>query len=169
MVFWILLGLTVAIALFFFLAIASEGAWGAAIGMFFVVVAVGVIVLLVYSAFASMGSYNTGQTEKTYKLAAIDTGGTTEGHSYFLGRGYIQDHRTLDYIKREDGGFSTVSQEWAEDSRIFEDETDNPVVIEYRFTFGNPWLLPWETGWSTSADFHIPPGSIVEDYSVTNK
>ena len=111
--------------------------------------------------------YDTAET--TTELRAIDTGSTIKGR-FYLGSGYINGERTINYIEQisdGDGTYSTVRQASAGSSRIFED-ADQPTVTDYKFTFYKPWLFPGAFSENHSYDFHVPEGSVLEDYTIDN-
>lgn len=105
-------------------------------------------------------------TEETFDLRAISSSSTVQGR-FYLGSGYVDGKRTLNYIAQEDG-YSRLGQGIASASRVYED-TEEPTVTEYTFWYSNGWVIPWEfvTGWSW--DFHVPRGSILENYTITNE
>lgn len=105
-----------------------------------------------------------GQEDET--LRAVSASSSVEGR-FFLGSGYVDGVRTLNYIVAEDG-YSELRQARADDSRIYEDETAQPYVTTYYWEREAWWLTPFSVGQGTSYDFHIPPASILEDFTIDN-
>lgn len=170
MVFWIILGIVVAVSIFSIVAAITEGEGLLAfMGIFFSFIGGLFVVGLLSGATSLWGWTYVVKTEvKTLELQALDTGDSMSGR-FFLGSGYVNGERTLNYIVKTDGGWSEVGAHGADHSRIFEDESDRPVLIETYWTWGNPWLFPWDWGTTDNADFHIPDNSVVEDYTVRNE
>jgi hypothetical protein len=170
MVFWILLGIAalipIVVAIFFFM---DEG-FLAGVGFFFVsafLAACGLgLVALILSAIAA----GTGWTDTRYEtrdLRALGNSSSIEGRFYFLGGGYIDGKRVLNYIVQQDG-YSTLEQADANDSRIFEDEQESPYVYSAYSERKNTWLVPWPVLGGEAHDFHIPADSILENYTIDN-
>lgn len=105
-------------------------------------------------------------TDETFSLRAIGSSSTVQGE-FFLGSGVVDGKRTLNYIAQEDG-YARLAQALAAGSRIFED-TDDPTVTEYTQWWSNPWILPWEFKTGYAWEFHVPTGSILENYSIDNQ
>lgn len=134
----------------------------------------GAIIAVVISAVVGGGLFALAQlipgdkrTEERFDLRAIGSSSTVQGRSYFLGSGYIEGRRTLNYIAQEDG-YSRLGQGIASASRVYED-TDEPTVTEYTYWYSNPWVMPWEYERAHAWDFHVPSGSILENYEITNE
>lgn len=106
------------------------------------------------------------QETQTVDLRAVGTSSAIEGRSYFLTGGYVKEQRVLNFIYQEDG-YSVMSQAKASKSRIFEGDDKPHVDIEYT-VHENWWITPFKFYLDTKYDFHIPAGSVVEEYSVTN-
>lgn len=105
-------------------------------------------------------------THETFPLRALATSSTVQGR-FFLGSGYVDGKRTLNYVAQDDG-FARIDQGIGSASRIFEG-AEKPTVTEYTYWYSNGWVIPWEFTTGYSWDFRIPAGSILEDYTITNQ
>lgn len=105
-------------------------------------------------------------THETFPLRALATSSTVQGR-FFLGSGYVNGERTLNYVA-QDNGYARIDQGIGTASRIFEGST-KPTVTEYTYWYSNGWVLPWEFKTGYSWDFRVPSGSILEDYTITNQ
>lgn len=165
MIFWILLALAVVAVVLTYIYWGCDEGWLFAFmpAILAAVVSAVVVGLLMLLATLIPGDRTTSET---YDLRAIGTSSSAEGR-FFLGSGQIDGKRTLNYIAQEDG-WSRVDQAFADDSRVFED-TDEPTVTEYSHLYWNEWVWPvaWKVG--ESWDFHVPAGSVLEDYTITNE
>jgi hypothetical protein len=98
-----------------------------------------------------------------YALASL---GSTQGVSgeFFLGSGTVNGARELTYVK-QDGDHYVATEADGDSSFIYQD-TSGPSVTEYEWFYANGWVLPWnfDTGWSY--DFHVPKGTILNDYRI---
>lgn len=132
----------------------------------FITLVVAAVVSILLLPVTALFSHSMGeQRTVTRELRAISTATSTDGRFYFLGGGYIKDRRVLNYIVKQDG-YSSLDYEFASDARIYED-TEEPTVTQYYQYYGNEWITPWPLGHTYSVDFHIPEGSVLEDFSVT--
>ncbi|MUG03563.1 hypothetical protein ECC01_21495 [Bacillus tequilensis] len=168
MIFWILLALAVVAVVWTYIYFAffdwAGGAGFALLPAFLAALGSG----LIGGGLLALSLLIPGEkiTQQTFDLRAISTSSTVQGR-FFLGSGYVDGKRTLDYIAQEDG-WSRVDRGIASASRIFED-TERPTVTEYTHWYSNGWVIPWEVEAGHRWDFHIPSGSILEDYTITNE
>jgi hypothetical protein len=169
-IFWILLVIAalipIAVAIF---AFHDDGPLSA-IGSFFLTGFFSLIGLVLASILISGIAAVTGETRElsdTEDLRALGSNSSIEGRSYFLGGGYIEGKRVLNYIVRRDG-YSTLEQVDADQSRIFEDVSDSPYLETFYFITSNPWVVPWDVWTRYRYDFHIPADSILEGYTIDN-
>lgn len=105
------------------------------------------------------------QGEKEHDLVALQTSSSIEGR-FFLGSGYINGKRTLNYITDDSGAFRVESAD-ADDSVIYQDSNE-PTVTVHEWDLVNPWLAPWSFSHKHTYTFHVPEGSILSDYTVNN-
>lgn len=169
MIFWILLGIAI-------VAVIASFAYGVqedlGIGFGFlnaflatlIAALVGGLLMLLLSIW--FGPSYQFQGEKEHGLVALQTSSSIEGRSYFLGSGYINGKRTLNYIT-DDGGAFRVESADADDSVIYQD-SDSPTVTVHEWDLVNPWFAPWSFGHRHTYTFHVPEGSILSDYTVNN-
>lgn len=165
MIFWILLALAVAAVIATYIYWVPEEGWGFA----FLPAALAVIIAgplafgLMMLAFLIPGDK---VTDETHDLRAISSSSSVQGR-FFLGSGYVDGKRTLNYIAQEDG-YSRLGQGIASASRVYED-TDKPTVTEYTHWYSNGWVVPFDVKTGSAWDFHIPADSILEDFTITNE
>lgn len=100
------------------------------------------------------------------RLRAVSASASIEGR-FFLGSGYVNGVRTLNYIVAEDG-YSELRQARATDARIYEDESTAPYVTVYSWGKEAWWWMPGVFPVGTTYDFHIPQDSILEDFTIDN-
>lgn len=173
MIFWILLGIVGAVTLFTLFShwFGPSGDFVGAIGysILAAIIATVAAVIILFFGFATwMLADPTVKSTHEYSLSALSTNSEIAGRSYFLSGGYVGEKRTLNYIREEgDGGFVLKSVD-ADYAVVYQDSDTPTVTISY-FEQANPWLAPWsfDRGWT--AEFHVPEGSILSDYTVTNE
>lgn len=165
MIFWILLvAAVVAVVITFWWWFLEDG-WAYAFLFSFATAALAFIVGAGLLALAALIP-GEKRTDETFELRALATSSTVHGR-FFLGSGTVDGKRTLNYIAKEDG-YSRLGQGVASASRVYED-TERPTVTEYTFWYSNGWVVPWEVVTGYSWDFHVPAGSILEDFTLTNE
>jgi len=164
-IFWILLGAAVVAVIWTFIWNLLED--GIALAFLGALLAAMLSGLVGGGLFALSVALIPGEkvTSETHDLRAISTSSTIQGR-FFLGSGYVDGKRTLNYIAQEDG-YSRLGQATASAAYIWED-TDKPTVTEYTWWYSNGWVTPGNLRTGYSWDFHIPAGSILEDYGITN-
>lgn len=106
------------------------------------------------------------QVYTTYELRALQTTKDLEGR-FFLGTGTIKEERMVAYLRYVDG-YTELRSAPADRSRIFEDGGDKPYVQKWGTVIDNPVLLPFKSAWRFGElwDFHVPAGSVIENYTV---
>ena len=168
MLFWILIGLTIAVVL-------VTGAFGvlkngAVEGVFngFLNGMIGTVLTLVaVFAFSVSGAQSWNETSFTeQKLAALQTSASIEGQ-FFLGSGSVGDKRVLNYISNDDGAFRVGSVD-ASRAVIYEDSNSATMKV-VRYEGRNDFLAPFPLSRKTETEFHVPQGSIMSDFSINNK
>lgn len=165
MIFWVLLVVAVITiaATYIYNAMDDDWAWA-----FLPALLTAIISLVVGGGLLALALLIPGgkHTDETYGLRAISSSSTVQG-SFFLGAGYVDGKRTLNYIAQEDG-WSRIDRGIASASRIYED-AEKPTVIEYTHWYSNGWVIPWEFKTGYSWDFHVPAESILEDFTIANE
>lgn len=104
--------------------------------------------------------------ESKRDLVSIGSDSNLTGQAYFLGGGYLKEERVLHYAAG-DGGEFTLETVRADSSTIRQ-QAGKPTVTLMYHTARNPWLAPFPLNGYRTAEFHVPEGSILSDYSITN-
>jgi uncharacterized membrane protein len=178
-IFWILIGaiaLTVIIT-FYNTAYWNGGGWDvgdglamAGVGAIISALIAGLLFLVAMAISFGVTGWNYldtwSVTKETHSLTALKTASSVEGRSYFLGGGYIDGKRVLDYIEAKDGAYYVKSSD-ADDSVIHE-FSGKPYVKHEHSVGGFWWLAPFPLGDGDSHDFYVPEGSVLSDYAVDN-
>ena len=167
MAFWILVAVVVVTVV---IATIQEDSFYQGILSGFIATVVGGLVLVVLMFAVPANSFVMNESD--FELKALNTG-SNQNHSYFLSGGQVNGVRVINYIYTETEGeeeWSVVAQAKGNVSRIFEDKDVNPTIRTSEIGYENGWLFPWPYPSSTkNYDFHIPEGSIIENYEVTNE
>ena len=124
------------------------------------------IIIMPVSAIADSCADKTWNTVEDVDIYALQDNLTTEG-SFFLGSGHIDNELKYFYVKETDVGY-TVCNVDADDSYIR--YTTDRCHIErqtYEFTNGFVKLIAFPI--SDRYIFHIPDGSIINNYAVDLK
>lgn len=100
-------------------------------------------------------------------LAALGNSTGVQGR-FFLGTGYVDSKRTLNFIAKEADGGYRADDALASDSRVFEGSAD-PTVTYTCHSYSNGWVLPWDIRESTTYRFDVPTGSVLENYTLNNQ
>lgn len=115
------------------------------------------------------------EDSSTVQIQALHTGTTASGYLSF-GAGVYGEQRTINYLvkaKDESGKtYAQTGQVLAAGVNIYQDETDAPYMESvdtyvYEYNFFGALKGKHVSSWQTS--FHIPEGSVVEEFEVTNK
>lgn len=171
MIFWILVGIAavITIAVIVYCIMDDGVLWALGMGLCTALIsaaALGIIGGLAGSAVAYATGWDDSDTERS-ELRALSASSSIEGRFYFLGGGYIDGKRVLNYIVQQNG-YSTLEQADASDSRIYEDEQAAPYVESTYTTRWNTWIVPWPVAGGEQHNFHIPEDSILENYTIDN-
>lgn len=115
-----------------------------------------------------------GVEDKTFPLVTLRERDGVHGQFYFLGAGQISDRQYYFWYRRQGDavvGGKTIREPGV---RIYEDGQDSPRMTTFKTAYVNPGVGRWlwlvgmdvrdEERWFP--DFHIPPGSIKEGYSL---
>lgn len=172
MIFWIALVVILVIAIIIAIG-EGDGESG-----FFVFVAL-MCFATIFTGGMSASNSTTTETGNdkvgTSQLRSLGTASETEGRFYFLGGGYIDEQRTLNFITQDEiTGGNYVRSVAADDSVIFEDSSEAPrletwesSVTKTGDTFWFPFTFP-STKTVTTYKFYIPEESILNDYTISN-
>lgn len=154
--------------------------WGlglASVTFAFTGIFTGAISMLILVAASGIGqSMNTTQssTTRSENLVSIQDGKGIDGKFYgglFLTRGYIQDTQQFSYYQKNGNGSYKLDKRPADRSTIWMDATPETARVDitdsiYTCTEGWWYFCPAQRGEFAHADFHIPPGSIKEEYTL---
>lgn len=174
MAFWILIAATVLLASWFFYRTSNKYSdWGD-IGFGFVTafltLLTGALVGAGILALLSLIPTTPHIESQRYELRAIASGGESVSGEFFLGSGYINGERVVNYIKQvtdEDGTYSVIDSATGYAARIFEDSSE-PYMLDYDWFYSNGWVIPFNVKTGDSWDFHVPAGSVLENYTIDN-
>jgi hypothetical protein len=163
LIFWILaVILTLAVLLAWFAGDDFDGPWLRSFTTLFLGGCAGFLVLL---AFMWLPYNNDVVKDDTYKLRTVGTDTGVSGRSYFLGGGYINSERFLNYIADAGGGALAVRMAAADRSTVYEDAPAGTGTVQIKHVdHVNGWYVPWPLGSHDEYVFHIPPGSIVDNF-----
>lgn len=166
MIFWILLAVILAGAVWALIAHVRDSMPGLGVFLFFVVVVLGSIAAAMVLSICALG-FPQAETSRS-ELRAIAVSSSVEGR-FFLGSGYVDGKRVLNYITARDG-FSEVEQVRADHARIYEDADSRPYLATVDHVADVWWFAPFrvESGFPRS-DFHVPAGSILENFTIDNQ
>lgn len=162
MLFWIIVTLIVAATTY---AIWQGYDWFDGVPVFFLSIIGGAVVLFICAIL--IPSHVDLARENTTSLKALGTSSTQQGR-FFLGSGYIDGKRVLNYIQQDTSGAIQVKHTDAEDALIFEG-SDKATVTKKTYDFNNGWILPWTIASKDKYEFHIPEGSVTESYTIANE
>lgn len=124
------------------------------------------IVILPVSAIADSCADKTWSTVEDIDIYALQDNLTTEG-SFFLGSGHIDDELKYFYVKETDVGY-TVCNVDADDSYI-RYTNDRCHIEKQTYEFTNKFVAAIAIPMSDRYIFHIPDGSILNNYAVDLK
>ena len=95
----------------------------------------------------------------------MGSGDGLNGRSYFLGGGYIESKKVLNYIRSEDDGASRLSTAPAELSKIYE-VNELPTMTTRSYEKRVWWLAPFKVGAVDNYEFRVPNGTVSGDFTV---
>jgi hypothetical protein len=166
-IFWI--SLAIAIVLMVVVKLADESIFTA----FWVGVITSGFIFLIAACItgAALGVERT-ETKYVTPLKALATSSKISG-SFFLGSGYVEGKRTLNYITA-DGDRNYIRQQDASASVVIEDiTTGQPHMLALEQCYDSGWIMPWkmckDINEGVAYEFHVPAGSVLSDYTVDNK
>lgn len=162
MLFWIIIVLVIAATAY---AIWQGYDWVDGIPVLFLTSIAGLVILFLTAVFIPCNVDLVN--EKTAGLKALGTSSKAQGR-FFLGSGYVDGKRVLNYIQQADDGAMKVSQTEADDALIFEG-SDSATVTTKHYDYNNGWIIPWPIGSTDKYDFHVPSGSVTESYTIDNE
>lgn len=170
MIFWILVTIVVLITAYIVWSELSDNNYGMPVMGAFVSLSIGGVaggIIFLVCCFAIPQEVDKVST-RTHELKSMGTSSAINGRAYFIGGGYINEKRVLNFITQRADKSIIVEQAEAEDSVIFED-TSKPTVTVDHYDYVNGWVSPWVIGSNDKYTFHIPAGSVVESYTLDNK
>ena len=164
--FWIILGIILVMVFFYTIGHEFDGIviWGGVFGGFMV----GTFVLALISAILSLPCKEVLKEE--YELHAIVDNSEITGN-FFLGCGSIGEDKYYSYIIETERGKTVKTLKIEECNDIyFKDTVETPMLKYYEPEFEKDWwywfAFPIEDNYWV---FHIPEGSIIEDYEIDLK
>lgn len=141
---------------------------GGGLAVFFSIIFVGFIAMIITIPIV------IGENEKdivardaednSYTIRALANNSGIEG-SFFLGSGYIEGKQVFNYITEDGNGAIRLQSMDAAQATIFED-TNNAHLRVIKTVRSIPSVVPWDIGSTMHYDFHIPKGSIIQNYKV---
>lgn len=180
MLLWIMLGITLAVAIgVMFLAIYlyrydlrsrydREDAINGIVGSFCITILLGVIVTAITIPIVIDANKNSivarDVEDNSYTIRALANNSGIEG-SFFLGSGYIEGKQVFNYITEDGNGAIRLQSMDASQATIFED-TNNAHLRIIKTVRSLPSVVPWDLGSTMHYDFHIPKGSVIQNYKV---
>lgn len=182
MVFWIVLGLVIVIAIGVCIYNSvdydiEEGLFTGFIALLIGGIVGGAILLITFIIAGGVGTESETSSEKdvsTYQLRTIGGGETYEGKYYLAGQ-VVDGERYYVYMyvqPGEDENSNTVHLEGraVDEVTVNEENTKEPYLKITKGTeVHNDWLFPWRVTTTTKAEkveFFVPVDSILTDYSL---
>lgn len=162
MIFWILLALIVFVAIMFIRE------YDLFLGVFVTPILGGLIMLLAIGipALCLPASHYKEVGNETVNLRSMGSGDGISGRSYFLGGGYIESKKVLNYIRSEADGASRLRAAPAELSKIYE-VNEKPTLITRSYEKRVWWLAPFKVGSVDNYEFRVPNGTVSGDFTVS--
>lgn len=112
-----------------------------------------------------LGANTTVRTESGLK--ALGTDEKLGGHYFILGGGILNESSTYKVMKETDsgdGGFF-MKEVNVSSATIYEDTTA-PYMVKINESADYPWLFPFAFGRGDTYEFHVPTGTVVQNYNV---
>lgn len=166
----ILLGLIIGLIVGIVISINDYCDFWEGVGITVLVTILGVMIsffiMMPVSAIADSCADKTWSTVEDSDIYALQDNLTTEG-SFFLGSGHINDELKYFYVKETDVGY-TVCNVDADDSYI-RYTTDRCHIERQTYEFTNGFVKLIACPMSDRYIFHIPDGSILNNYAVDLK
>lgn len=179
MAFWIFIGIITAVIVIGFLhdlpSSRYDDWFGGAVMLAFVVAVIGLIVCGVGAVSPQSGTWTY---QKTWTLRALVTQQSVETQgsaTFFLGFGggsmSSSTVQSISYIRTASDGGSTLQKSSIDDAVIYEDGAKNPRVEDWiKVIHNDKAFVPWDFTRTVSGliqhRFHIPAGSILQNYEV---
>ena len=104
------------------------------------------------------------ETNETDICALTDNTGT-----FFVGRYHSDSSIFYSYLEETDDGGKVVGKIDAKDAILYDDEKEQPYIVEFKKHNSNPFVRFFFCTDRTKYEIHIPPESIRYDYSVDLK
>lgn len=179
MIFWIIVGIAAVVAVIVFYINAHSGyvhwyvweglGWGSLWGA--ITLGFGTGILMVVTMGLHIWYPTPTGVQHRSELSALSVGEDVQGKfssGFFVGYGYIEGERVIEYMVEEDDGAFRLLRVDADDSRVYQGEAD-PYMVEREMELRNDWIIPWGMHRDSQYDFHVPEGSVLTDqYVVEN-
>lgn len=107
-------------------------------------------------------------SESKTDLRAMETGSSIEGR-FYLGSGYINSVKVLEYITEDSSGAIRVSNVPAGYSTLYERDGEKPAMRVLHYEEKNGWLAPFAVRSFENYVFTVPKGAVQSNYEVTAK
>lgn len=171
MAFWIALGIAVALAVIIpFCVAVSRGYWHSTSchASAWTTAWWALVWMALFFLFSSI--YTLGYTNpRNYNMVATDTlvalksPSTYEGH-FFLASGTVDEELVYRYLTKDADGLITRHEVDADRAYIIEE--GETASLEYRYHC-DTWTYPWGACMRPAYVFHVPTGSVLNEYEVT--
>lgn len=137
-------------------------------------VSVAIFGLLIGVGFGTVVMFTLGQavpshlveTGERHEIGALQDSGDYSGR-FFLGSGTIDGDLSFFFYQREGGGYVARKAEgWR--TVIYTDERERPYVATLRTAVSDPFWANFAMSWGSQRLYalHVPPGSIVANYTL---
>ena len=161
--FWIILAAAVFIA-----GIVLAIIWKEEVVVIFGVLAALLVGLIGLGAFLGFGELFT--PDEVYEINETDICALTDNTgTFFVGRYHSGSSIFYSYLEKTDDGGKVVGKIDAKDAILYDDEKEQPYIVEFKKHNSNPFVRFFFCTDRTKYEIHIPPESIRYDYSVDLK
>lgn len=161
--FWIILTAAVFIA-----GIVLAIIWKEEFVVIFGVLAAFLVSLIGFGAFLGFGGLFT--PDEVYEINETDICALTDNTgTFFVGRYHSDSSIFYSYLEKTDDGGKVVGKIDAKDAILYDDEKEQPYIVEFKKHNSNPFVRFFFCTDRTKYEIHIPPESIRYDYGVDLK
>lgn len=161
--FWIILAAAVFIA-----GIVLAIIWKEEFVVIFGVLAALLVGLIGLGAFLGFGELFT--PDEVYEINETDICALTDNTgTFFVGRYHSDSSIFYSYLEKTDDGGKVVGKIDAKDAILYDDEKEQPYIVEFKKHNSNPFVRFFFCTDRTKYEIHIPPESIRYDYGVDLK
>lgn len=154
--------------------------WENAIGTFIFLIVIGAVIGFLTSYFVSLETLKETKVTFPVKIVSLRDGSQVEGKiggNLFLMRGYIGEKEYFTYYQDNGNGSYSLGKRPAGQSTIWTDVTPETARIDVtdihrECTYDSLWMYPFVCALDSQtppvefhwADFHVPEGSIKQDF-----